>query len=106
MAGLLYPSLLLLSDCFCSEDDIPVGTSSADFHKLSYIHMSHNLGPICGPYHSGGKVENEVEERDNRGATHGKTVFKEMIQFCLMFLPSGSLCSNLKGYAHITGRKY
>jgi len=37
-----------------------ISTSSA------IIHTSHDLGPICGPWHCGRKVENVVEERDNR----------------------------------------
>jgi len=70
--------------------------------------MSHDLNPICGPYHCGGKVENAVEERDNRNPKGDKvplveTVFKEIIQFCLM--PPPFWFSTLKskiGYTHTT----
>ena len=37
-----------------------ISTSSA------ITHTSHDLSPICGPYHCGGKVDNAVEEKDNR----------------------------------------
>src|SRR5882724_560041 len=74
----LLPSDLLPSDLLPFELTYPWATSLTDFHKAQPSSKClTNLGPICGPYHCREKVENVVEERDNRNSKGDKVPLVE-----------------------------